>query len=206
MNLISHWNKAFEKDDQQLGWYEAQPKKTLELISACNIQLDANIFVAGAGTTTLIEGLLDLGFKNIIANDLSNVALNKLKSRIQETYGHKLNCIQDDITKPTKLHSLKPINLWIDRAVLHFFLTPEEQTAYFDLIKTVVVKTGYVLIAVFSMDGVDKCCGLPLRRYNAEMIQTKLGNDFKLIHSFNFTYTNPFGGERPYIYTLYQRT
>jgi hypothetical protein len=30
-------------------------------------------------------------------------------------------------------------------------------------------------------------------------------NDFELKKSFNDTFINPFGGERPYIYTLFQR-
>lgn len=89
--------------------------------------------------------------------------------------------------------------------MLHFFLKEEEQRAYFNLIKNIVSKNGYVLIAVFSLDGAPKCCGLDLKRYNVEMLQNSLGADFQLIDSFNHTFINPFGGERPYIYTLFKR-
>jgi hypothetical protein len=68
-----------------------------------------------------------------------------------------------------------------------------------------MAKNGFVLIAVFSLDGAKKCCGLDLRRYNLEMLQQGLGKPFKLIHSFNSIHINPYGDQRPYIYTLFQK-
>ena len=205
MNLESHWNNAFEKDDSQLGWFEAHPTQTMRLVQACKLEKDARILIVGAGTTTLIDALLKKGFTNILANDLSPLALDKLKQRIRETFQHDVTYIADDLTNPTKLQELQPVDLWIDRAVLHFFLKSEEQEAYINLLKAKVVQNGYVLIAVFTQDGAEKCCGLPLQRYSQEMLQEKLGKDFSLVDSFNYTYINPFGGERPYIYTLFKR-
>ncbi|WP_250435663.1 class I SAM-dependent methyltransferase [Hanstruepera flava] len=205
MNFESHWNKAFEKEDSQLGWFEENPAQTMQLVTSCNLEQDSRILTVGAGTTTLIDNLLDAGFQNIFANDLSTVALNKLKLRIQGTYQYDLTCIADDLTNPTKLKELKPVDLWIDRAVLHFFLKPEEQESYFNLLTTKVSQNGYALIAVFATNGAEKCCGLPLQRYSLEMLQEKLGKDFKLVDSFNYTFINPFGGERPYIYTLFKK-
>jgi hypothetical protein len=95
--------------------------------------------------------------------------------------------------------------LWNDRAVLHFFLEKEKVTAYFNLLKMVLKPKGFVIIAVFAKNGADKCAGLPLKKYDAKMIENELGNDFELKKSFNYTFINPFGGERPYIYTLFQR-
>jgi hypothetical protein len=37
------------------------------------------------------------------------------------------------------------------------------------------------------------------------MLQNELGSDFELINSFNYIFINPSGGERPYIYALFQR-
>jgi len=205
-NYTKHWDKVYEtKADEQLGWFEGYPDTTLKLIEKCQLNPDAKILNVGVGTTTLIDALLDKGFKNIIVNDLSKAALQKLKARILKTYNYHLECIADDLTNPKKLLELKNIDLWIDRAVLHFFLTKEEQDNYFKTIKAVVSKEGYVLIAVFSLEGAEKCSGLPLQRYNAEMLQDKLGSDFKLIEAFNHIYINPSGGERPYVYTLFQR-
>ena len=204
-NLKEHWNAAYNLEDEQLGWFEANPMQTMELVNACDLQKDATILNVGAGTTTLIDTLLEEGYTNIIANDLSDLALNKLKQRIKKSHNYNLTCIKDDLTNPQKINKLQNIDLWIDRAVLHFFLTEAEQNAYFNLIQKTVSKNGYVIIAVFSLEGAQKCCGLDLKRYNLEMLQNNLGTHFKLIKSFNHTFINPFGGERPYIYTLFQR-
>jgi len=204
-DLKSHWNTAYNKEDNQLGWFEENPTPTMQLIETCLFDKDTRILNVGAGTTTLIDSLLDADYTNLIANDLSDLALLKLKDRIKQSHNYNLKTIADDLTNPTVLQNLEPIDLWIDRAVLHFFLKEEEQTAYFNLIKKIVSKNGYVLIAVFALDGAEKCCGLNLKRYNVEMLQNSLGTDFQLLDSFNHTFINPFGGERPYIYTLFKR-
>jgi SAM-dependent methyltransferase len=204
-DLISHWNKAYKKDDNQLGWFEEFPTSTMQLIETCKLEKNARILNVGAGTTTLIDSLLDEGYTNLLANDFSDLALQKLKKRIQKSHDYNLNCLVDDLTNPSELHQLNNIDLWIDRAVLHFFLKDEEQNAYFNLINNIVAKGGFVLIAVFALDGAEKCCGLDLKRYNVDMLQNSLGSDFKLIDTFNHTFINPFGGKRPYIYTLFKR-
>jgi len=206
MDYKKHWNTVYDtKADEQLGWYEDNPKPTLGLIEKCKLDSDSKILCVGAGTTRLIDALLDRNYQNLIANDLSEIALTHLQQRIKSKYNYTLECIADDLTKPEHLSQLRNIELWIDRAVLHFFLEKEDIKSYFDLIRTVVSTKGYVLIATFALDGAEKCSGLPLRRYNAEMLQTELGSDFNLIESFNFTFINPSGGERPYIYTLFQK-
>lgn len=205
-DFTKHWEEVYQtKEGEQLGWFEDFPETTLQLIEKCHLNPDATILNVGAGTSTLIDALLERGFTNIIANDLSKAALQKLELRILKNYDFRLNCLVDDLTKPKALLQLQNIDLWIDRAVLHFFLLDEEQKAYFNIIKKVVSKKGYVLIAVFSLEGAEKCSGLPLQRYNAEMIQDHLGSEFKLVEAFDHIYINPSGSERPYIYTLFQR-
>ncbi|WP_053976813.1 class I SAM-dependent methyltransferase [Mangrovimonas xylaniphaga] len=205
-HLKSHWDNVYDtKADPELGWYEPHPETTLQLIDKCHLQPDASILAVGAGTSNLIDALVSSGYQNIIANDLSDVALSKLKARIKHEFNHDLNCITDDLTQPKALLEQDQIDLWVDRAVLHFFLKEEEQATYFELIKKVVAKDGYVLIAVFALDGAEKCCGLPLQRYNTDMLQEKLGDEFQLLESMDYTFINPFGGERPYVYTLFKR-
>lgn len=204
-HLKSHWETAYNKPDDQLGWFEKNPEETLNLFKQTQLRKDAKILTVGAGTTTLIDQLLDAGYTNIIANDLSTLALKKLQLRIKKSHDYQLNCIADDLTKPTILNTIKPIDLWVDRAVLHFFLKAEEQQAYFKLIKNLVTKNGFVLIAVFALNGAEKCCGLDLKRYNTKMLEEQLGSEFQLVKHFKHTFINPFGGKRPYIYTLFKR-
>jgi SAM-dependent methyltransferase len=204
-DLKSHWNIAYTKTEvHKLGWYEDNLEPSLQLIKKCNLNLDASILNVGAGATTLIDELLKQGYTNVIANDLSETALEKLKERL----GDKKDAIQwvvDDLTKPTALINLDKIDLWHDRAVVHFFNDENEQNTYFNLVKTLVKNNGFVIIATFNLDGATKCSGLPVHRFNAQMLQDKLGEGFKLIEAFDHNYTMPLGDTRAYVYTLFQK-
>ncbi len=203
-SLTSHWDKTYTREVKKLGWYEENPEESLKLIEKCGLNKEASILNVGAGASTLIDELVKLDYKNIIANDISSNALDKLKVRIGND-SSKVKWIVDDLTHPTELNHLGEIDLWHDRAVLHFFNEPEEQNSYFDLIQKLVKKNGFVIIASFNLNGAEKCSGLYVFRYNKEMIQKRLGSNFELIEAFDHTYTNPFGDTREYIYALFQR-
>lgn len=156
----------------------------------------------GAGSTTLIDELLKIGYSNLIATDLSEIALKKLEDRVGN---EKIQCIVDDLTKPTKLKNITAVDPWVDRATLHFFTDKKDQDVYFDLLNSKVNRNGFVLIAEYNLKGATICAELPIYRYNQEMLIEKLGNNFELIESFDFTYLMPSGAERPYVYTLFKR-
>ena len=204
-DLKSHWNNAYDKAAiDKLGWYEENPEPSLRLIKKCHLNKDASLLHVGAGATTLVDELLKQGYKNIIANDLSATALEKLRERLGNK-SSEVKWVVDDLTKPTELNHLGEIDLWHDRAVLHFFNDKEDQDTYFNLIHKLVKKNGYVIIATFNLDGATKCSGLPVHRYDKNKLQAKLGNDFELIEAFDHTYKMPSGDTREYVYTLFKR-
>lgn len=204
--LDCYWNKIYTKKEvNKLGWFEANPEPSIKLINKCKLNLNSSILNVGAGASTLIDYLLNQNFSNIIATDISKVALEKLRSRLSLQQSDKINWIIDDLTSAEKLNKLNNIDLWHDRAVLHFFTNDKDQNSYFNLLKQVVSANGYVIIAVFNTDGAKQCSGLPVYRYNEKMLSDKLGNEFVMLDSFNYTYTMPSGDLRPYVYTLFQR-
>lgn len=201
-----HWNNAYLKSPvTNLGWYEESPTPSLELIGQCNLPSNAVIFNAGAGASTLIECLLNDGFSNVIVNDISASALVELKNSLTTHLKSNIQFIVDDLTNPTELLKLKNVDLWHDRAVLHFFTAENQQKAYFNLLKNAVNINGYVILAEFNLEGAKKCCGLDVVNYNETMLQEHLGKGFKLLKAFNYTYTQPSGNTREYVYTLFQR-
>ena len=76
--------------------------------------------IVGAGSTTLIDTLLVNGYSNLIVNDISSYALNNIKKRLGESQKN-VTFIVDDLINPATLKSLPKIDVWNDRAVLHFF-------------------------------------------------------------------------------------
>ena len=146
----------------------------------------------------------DYGYSNIYINDISESAIDKLKSSINNIDG--LSFVVDDLTNPKDLLNLEMVDLWHDRAVLHFFVQQSKQDAYFDLLKRKVKNGGYVIFSEFAIDGAKKCCGLDILNYSEEMFRERLGDDFELLESFNYLYNHPSNGNtRKYIYTLFKR-
>lgn len=205
--MKEHWDRVYEKTAlKDLGWYEENPEPSLRLVSECKLTKNASILNVGTGASTIVDELLSLGFRNIIATDISQRAMGSLRERLGMERSHKIKWVLDDLTKAQALPMMDPVDLWHDRAVLHFFNEPREQDAYFSLLKKLVKNMGFVIIATFNLKGPSKCSGLPVHRYNQEMLHEKLGEEFQLKKAFDYTFVNPSGDTREYIYTLFRRS
>ncbi len=204
-SLKKHWENAYDKDSCLLGWYEESSTPSLNLIDTCSLSADARILNVGGGSSTIVDSLVTKGYTNIIHHDLSQTALDITSERLNDQ-ANLVQFIQDDLTAPTTLQKLQEVDLWHDRAVLHFFTEEKDRKTYFDLLRDKVKKGGYVILAAFHLDGgAEKCSNLPVYRYNVDLFRKNLGNDFQLIEDFDYIYTNPGGHPRKYIYSLWQK-
>lgn len=206
-SMKEHWDEIYEAlDVDELTWYEEIPEPSIRLLSKCHIDKDESILDVGAGASTFIDYLVNQGFKNIIAADISEIALNKIKERLGKEKASMVKWIVDDITGPVHIQDLRDIAVWHDRAVLHFLLEEDQQKVYLSTLKKVIKKKGYVIIAAFSLKGAKKCTGLDVKNYDQNMLAKFLGEDFILLEYFDHTYYMPSGQPRPYIYALFQKT
>jgi hypothetical protein len=200
--LRHHWNAHFtSKADEELGWYErdvAQTLKFLELVP----ELDrTTVFLPGAGTSALVDVLLAQGAR-LILNDISDQALARLRRRVGEHA--QVIWLRHDIAHPLP-PQLPEVDVWIDRAVLHFLLDEAQIIGYFANLQAVLKPVGYVLLAEFSPDGATRCAGLDVHRYSAAEMADRLGPEFTLIKTEQYRYINPAGDARPYTYALFRR-
>ncbi len=206
VSMKQHWNNVYSsKDVNQLGWYEEIAAPSLELFSKCNASKDMTILDVGTGASTFIDALIEAGFTNIIATDISEVALSKSKERLGKEKAALVKWIVDDITEPVHLQNLGQVDIWHDRAVLHFLVKDSERNVYLSTLKGLVKKGAYVIIAAFSPRGAKKCSGLDIRNHDEKLLAEFLGEEFKLVEHFDYMYHMPSGETRPYIYTLFQR-
>lgn len=160
------------------------------------------IFLPGAGTSVLVDELLSRG-AHLVLNDVSDEAIKKLQARIGEAL-HRVTWLHHDISKPLPTRT-PPCDIWIDRAVLHFLLEESDITTYFDNLRFAIRPGGYALLAEFSTAGAPMCAGLELHRYSVAEFTRRIGEEFDLVKHEDFTFINPFGDPRPYIYALYRR-
>jgi len=205
VNYKSHWDTVYAKGTiLKLGWYEKKSTPILKLINETKIKRNDSLFVVGAGSTTLIDSLLQNNYANITANDISKEGLESLQKRLGIN-SEKIEWIVDDLINPTHLKNMDKVKLWIDRAVLHFFIDNQEQDNYFKLLKEKVAVKGFVILAEFNLNSATKCSGLPVKRYDAKMLSSKLGSNFELLNTFDYIYTMPNKDKRDYVYTLFKR-
>lgn len=202
-----HWNAVYEgAPTDQLGWYEEVPRPSLKLIDEANLSPSARLLDVGTGATTLIDCLLDEGYEDVVAVDVSEVALRRLAERLGPERASKVEWIVGDLTDPKTLADVRPVDLWHDRAVLHFLTEEKDRQSYGRSLRSVVKPGGHVIIAAFSPEGADRCSGLEVHNYDHAMIAEFLGSEFRLERYFDYEYRHPSGEPRPYVYTLFQRT
>ena len=201
--VSAHWDAIFtDADDSTLGWYEKDLTKTLRLLDQIKQWQQATIFVSGAGTSTLIDTLLTEE-TTLALNDISGVALESVKNRIGASK-NTIHWLHQDIAQPID-KTIPAIDIWIDRAVLHFLIEEKMIMGYFNNLKQHLSIGGYAIFAEFSHLGAKQCAGLAVHQYSVEMLSARLGASFQLISHFDHLYINPRGDKKPYIYALYQK-
>lgn len=202
--MNTFWNSRYQNTEpSNLGWFEATPQPSLDLIRKYAGSKHTYILDAGSGASTLIDHLVEEGFDQIVATDISNEGLALTRTRLA-TNASKVQFICDDILHPIQLNQLKNIDIWHDRAVFHFFTEESDRQAYLDVLKQILSPTGIVIISTFAIGGLTKCSGLDIRQYDEKLLSEFLGVEFKLLESFSYTYTTTWGQERPFIYAVFR--
>lgn len=192
---LDHWNNAYSSTDAtKLGWYQKEHAVSMDLISYCD---GKNLIDVGAGTTTLIDSLVDDNY-DVTVLDISSEALRILSKR----HGDNIKYLQADISQPIKLPKF---DIWHDRAVLHFLLKQSERETYVSNLESCISSGGYAVIESFSKDGAKVCCGLDLHTHDEDSLVELLGENWLLVESIRHIHINPFGGERPYVSTVFKR-
>jgi SAM-dependent methyltransferase len=198
----AHWDKIFENTEQEsLGWYESDNTLTWEMLAYVGLAAGRRVFLAGIGTSSLADELAKAGL-TLVLNDLSPAALEILRARLPEQA--RVHVVAQDISLALP-EDLPEVDLWVDRAALHFLTEEEAIGGYFQNLRRLVKAGGYVLLAEFADDGAERCAALPVHRYTEEEMLSRLGDGFSSVASRRHVYHNPSGDPRPYVYALFRR-
>jgi EEF1A lysine methyltransferase 2 len=200
-----HWENIYSsKEENELGWYQPKAEISLNLIKKYLPDFSKSILDIGSGASVLIDNLLEEGFTNLMAADISNAALVKSRSRLGDK-SSQVNWIVDDVVNPRVLNALSDISLWHDRAVFHFLLEDSQKQAYISLLNQLLEKDGIAIIATFRTGGAKKCSGLDICQYDHHSLAQLIGSNFVLLEYLNISHYNPKGEERPFIYTVFRK-
>lgn len=198
-----HWDKIYSAmPPDKLGWYKPHLETSLAWIQELGLSRQAQLIDVGGGASTLVDDLLDDEYQNVTVIDLSPKALTVVKDRLGKG-ADSVNWLQGDITS-VKLPE-HHYNVWHDRAVFHFLVSPEQRQRYRDNLLQALKPGGHLIIAVFSSEAPPKCSGLPVERYSVERLEHTLGSEFALERHARELHFTPGGVEQMYLYSHFKR-
>ena len=200
MNTRDHWETAWStRKTQEQSWFQQKPEQSLSMIHRTAIKPDSPIIDVGAGTSRLVDFLLDENFQDLTALDISSVAIREDKRRLGARASRVHWMVQDVLTfVPARQYAL-----WHDRAVFHFLTGEQDQQLYADVLRCALQKGGQVIIATFSPDGPKQCSGLQVVRHTSESLGQILGEDFRLQEQAEEDHLTPAGNLQRFGYTRF---
>jgi hypothetical protein len=151
----------------------------------------------GGGDSRLVDTLAARGLDCLAVLDVSHAALARAQTRLGAVAA-AFTWIEADVTSGW---SLKPMDIWHDRAVFHFLTTTEDRRRYRENLQRILKVSGTAIIATFALDGPDRCSGLPVSRYSSETLADEFGDEFRLVESVRHEHHTPWGTAQPFIYT-----
>jgi hypothetical protein len=197
-----HWDEIYQaKGEQGVSWFEAFPAISLDMIEAIGVTPDTCIVDVGGGESRLIDALLAEGLDCLAVLDVSHEALDHARARIG-TASQTVIWIESDVTGGW---SLKPMDIWHDRAVFHFLVAPEDRRRYVSHLRDTLKMNGSAIIATFAPDGPETCSGLPVARYSPDALGEELGDEFTLVESRPHRHVTPAGAVQSFQYSRFQR-
>jgi len=188
MTRKTHWEHVYStKAPSEVSWYQTHPLVSLDLIAETGVGSDQPIIDVGGGASTIVDHLLEAGYRHLAVLDISGHALAQARARLGDR-ANRVEWIEADVTTFTAPHRFA---LWHDRAVFHFLTDAEDRRRYVRHMLEALEPEGHVIIATFGVDGPAKCSGLDVVRYDPPSLARELGDAFELVETRDETHTTP---------------
>ena len=198
----AHWDSVYDtKSAHEVSWYQERPEKSLTLIEGTGIGLADAVIDAGGGASTLVDTLLDRGYRDLTVLDVSASALRQSKERLAA----RAEGVHWAVADVTRFQPGRKYRLWHDRAVLHFLIEAPDRARYVEVLKSALEPGAYAILATFGPNGPQKCSGLPVRRYNVDMMAQLLGPGFELQHTELDEHRTPGGSAQQFLYSTWKK-
>ncbi|MBL7951301.1 MAG: class I SAM-dependent methyltransferase [Flavobacteriales bacterium] len=197
-----HWENIYtKKGPQDLSWYQAMPKASLDLFAEYRVPKGARIIDVGGGDSLLVDHLLDTGFGDVSVLDISGAALDKAKVRLGERGKH----VQWIESNATSFDAPAPFDVWHDRAVFHFLTSEADVDLYIERLAKLLKPGGLLILATFSDSGPEKCSGIPVHRYSEPEMVARLQKVCDRIKCFTVDHVTPFDTVQNFLFCAFRK-
>ena len=169
------------------------------LIQRTTPALDARIIDVGGGASTLVDGLLEAGYRSVTVLDIAVAGLTLARQRLGPRAALAGWVAADILDAPLALGGFA---VWHDRAVFHFLTDPADRARYVDQVRRAVRPGGHVIVASFATDGPTRCSGLDVVRYAPDAMHAEFGAGFQLLDSVREDHCTPTGSSQAFVYCL----
>jgi ubiquinone/menaquinone biosynthesis C-methylase UbiE len=159
------------------------------------------VVVLGAGVSALLIDLVEHGYRNLDAVDISQAALDQLRARL----GKRQSAVRYICADVREVRFDDPVDVWHDRATFHFLTAVSDRRAYAARLSEAVVVGGHAVVATFSETGPEQCSGLPVARYSATSLHAEFAECFDMVESWAFDHITPWGAAQSFTQVLLQR-
>jgi len=199
MDRHAHWQGLYTtKEDTALSWFQARPTTSLKLIQEL-VQPGSRVVDVGGGTSRLVDNLVDWGYR-VTVLDIAEAALATSSARLGDRAG-QAEWVATDVTKWRPQCSF---DLWHDRAVFHFLTDGADRSAYAAVMSGAVKSGGYAVIGTFTLNGPERCSGLPVCRYDPVGLATEFIG-FELIEALTEDHRTPGGNIQNFQFSILRR-
>lgn len=189
------------RDLNAVGWYEADPSTSRELVAAAVTRGARSVIDVGGGGSRLADHLVDLGLDKVAVLDISAAGLAVAKHRL----GARAGSIEWIVGDLAEIPDVGTFDVWHDRAAFHFLLDDASRRNYARLAARTVAIGGVAIIATFAENGPERCSGLPVRRYEPAALALELGEGFRLAESRRYLHHTPAGVPQAFQYSILER-
>ncbi|MEO3939014.1 class I SAM-dependent methyltransferase [Dermatophilaceae bacterium Soc4.6] len=188
------------KDVDGVSWWQSVPGLSLGLVNKSGVVAHDPIIDVGAGWSTLVDHLVEKGFSDLTAIDLSQTALQTVRDRLGEAGRPVVLKVADVL----ELRMGRLYALWHDRAVYHFLTEPDEREDYLASLERSVRPGGWLVVATFGPDGPTTCSGLPIVRYTHEELAAQFPG-WELVDTSGEDHETPWGSRQQFTAVLMRR-
>ncbi|CAN0624488.1 Methyltransferase [Burkholderia multivorans] len=203
MKQRKHWDAVYRsKKPDAVSWYQPHLETSLRLICDAAQDLSASIIDVGGGESTLVDDLLERGYRDLTVLDVSSTALEFSRSRLGAR-GAGVMWLEADITSVQLPESR--YDVWHDRAVFHFLTETSQRKSYVRTLRHALKPAGCVVLATFGPQGPEKCSGLDVVRYDGQDLAAELGTGFELETSFLEEHVTPTQERQQFLYCTFRK-